>query len=132
MKRTDMGIGKTMMKDKVSGGAARWSGSDRAAFEAASDRKIRVLVRLDTELETARIQVGGTVTSENLRALYAVARRTNALSPGIEILVDLSGARVTGHALDDLRSVARQEYLPESSDPLRLACRLRVLGPVAA
>lgn len=120
------------MKDKVSGGIARRPGSDRAAFEAAAGRKIRVLVRLDTDLESARIQVGGTLTSDNLRALYAVARRTNALAPGIEILVDLSGARITGNALDDLKAVERQEHLPEASDPLHLACRLRVLEPVAA
>jgi hypothetical protein len=127
-----MGVSTTMTKDKVSGGPGHRSGADRAAFEAASDRKIRVLVRLDTELESARIQVGGTLTSENLRALFAVARRTNALAPGIEILVDLSGARVTGNALAELKGVERQEYLPESSDPLHLACRLRVLDCVAA
>ncbi|MGF9662237.1 hypothetical protein AAIH25_10240 [Arthrobacter crystallopoietes] len=132
MNRTEMGVFMTMVKDKVSGGIARWPGSDRAAFEAASGRKIRVLVRLDTDLESARIQVGGTLTSENLRALYAVARRTNALAPGIEILVDLSGARVTGNALDDLKSVERQKHLPEASDPLHLACRLRVLDAIAA
>ncbi|EMY34039.1 hypothetical protein D477_011756 [Arthrobacter crystallopoietes BAB-32] len=122
---------RTMTKDQVSGRADRRLATDRAEFEAASGRKIKVLVRLDTELQSARIQVGGTLTPENLRALYAVARRTNLLSPGMDILVDLSAARVQGTALEDLKSVARQEHLPRQSDPLHLACRLRVLEPAA-
>jgi hypothetical protein len=105
---------------------------DQTGFTGAASRKLKVLVRLDTTMQSARIQVGGTVTIQNLKALYAIARRTNSLVPGMEIVVDLSKAHAGAEALADLHTAVERGCLPEKSDPLHSECRLQVLEPLAA
>jgi len=99
---------------------------------AGGARKLRVLVKLDTELASARIHVEGTLTSANLHALYSITARTNALLPGMEITIDLTGARAVAEALQELMGAAREATLPEAAAPEYAACRLRVLEPQAA
>jgi hypothetical protein len=99
---------------------------------AGGARKLRVLVKLDTELASARIHVEGTLTPANLHALYSITARTNALLPGMEITIDLTGARAVEAALQELMGAAREAMLPEAAAPEHAACRLRVLQPHAA
>ncbi|MFD1211257.1 hypothetical protein ACFQ36_04295 [Arthrobacter sp. GCM10027362] len=99
---------------------------------AGGARKLRVLVKLDTDLASARIHVEGTLTQANIHALYSVAARTNALLSGMEIIIDLTGARAVDEALQDLLGAAREARLPEAAVPENAACRLRVLEPLAA
>jgi hypothetical protein len=118
------------MRDRRQADSAR----QRAMREhpAGGARKLRVLVKLDTELASARIHVEGTLTQANLHALYSITARTNALLPGMEITIDLTGARAVDEALQELMGVARQATLPEAAVPEHAACRLRVLEPHAA
>jgi hypothetical protein len=99
---------------------------------AGGARKLRVLVKLDTELASARIHVEGTLTRANLHALYSITARTNALLPGMEITIDLTGARAVAEALQELMEAVRKERLPEAAVPANATCRLRVLEPLAA
>ncbi|MCG2622376.1 hypothetical protein LVY72_10660 [Arthrobacter sp. I2-34] len=99
---------------------------------AGGARKLRVLVKLDTEQASAVIRVEGTLTQANLHALYSITARTNALLPGLEITIDLSGARAVDEALQELIGVARRATLPEAAVREHAACRLRVLEPQAA
>ena len=92
-------------------------------------RRLRVLVRLDSELQSARIHVQGTVTPENLQALYVVARRTNALLGGTAITIDLTSARAEDEALDRLRTSVSEGRLPASIDPFEQECFLNLLEP---
>ncbi|NKX49935.1 hypothetical protein HER39_04960 [Arthrobacter deserti] len=83
---------------------------------------------MDLEGSSARIYVRGGVTSRNLRALYALVRRTNALAPGLDIAIDLAAAAVQPDALDALRAATAAGHLPESADPAQAGCRLRILA----
>jgi hypothetical protein len=99
------------------------------AHESANS-KLKVMVRIDSNLETARIEVRGIVTPENLRALYVVARRTSAMLPGREIVLDLTKARAAVEAialLHDQEQLSRLTTDGTSNKP----CRLRVMDPVA-
>ncbi|NKX49113.1 hypothetical protein HER39_00640 [Arthrobacter deserti] len=98
---------------------------------AGGARKLRVLVKLDTELAPANIHVEGTLTQANLHALFSITARTNALLPGMEITIDLTGARAVEGALQELIGAAREARLPEAAVPEHAACRLRVLEPAA-
>ncbi len=95
----------------------------------AGVRKLRILVRLDPELASARICVRGVLTPANLYALYCITRRTNVLQPGMLITVDLTGAFARTDALDELRASAEAGRLPTTVDPARTPCRLTVLEP---
>src|SRR5687767_15952693 len=44
--------------------------------------RLKIHVHIDDHLQTASIEVRGTLTVANLRALYVIARRTSALLPG--------------------------------------------------
>ena len=90
--------------------------------------KLKVLMQLDLEGATARISVRGVVTARNVLALYALAKRTNALAPGLDIALDLTSAMARPDALDQLRECAAAGHLPASVDPDQSACRLRVLA----
>jgi hypothetical protein len=95
----------------------------------AGIRKLKILVRLDPELSSARICVRGVLTPANLYALYCIARRTNLLQPGMLITVDLTGAFARAEALAELRGSAAAGRLPSTVDPTRTPCRLAVLEP---
>ncbi|MBJ2121986.1 hypothetical protein I6N91_13450 [Arthrobacter sp. MSA 4-2] len=92
-------------------------------------RKLRILVRLDPELASARICVRGVLTPANLYALYCIARRTNGLQPGMPITVDLTGAQAQADALEALHLSAAERRLPATVDPTGSPCWLTVLEP---
>lgn len=94
------------------------------------NHKLKIVVRIDSNLERARIEVLGTVTLRNLRALYVITRRTNALLPGREVIVDLGRARAERDAMSNLHDAARDRCLPREADPANTPCRLRILDPV--
>ncbi|MBT1002009.1 hypothetical protein KIH31_05270 [Paenarthrobacter sp. DKR-5] len=94
--------------------------------------KLKVVVRLDMDLRSALIEVRGIVTSRNVRALYAIARRTNAMVPHVILVVDLRYAVVQAEPLDELTTSSRTGRLPAGSDPFNAPCELRLLEPAAA
>lgn len=96
---------------------------------ARAESKLKILVSLDSDLQSARVVVHGTVTENNVAALYGILRRTNTFVPGMEILVDLGEAAAGPVVLDQLRTVTGEGRLPAAADPGRLPCRLRVLVP---
>lgn len=91
--------------------------------------RLKVTVRIQENLQTARIEVRGSVTRDNLRALYVVARRTSAMLPGREIVLDLTHARAAIEAILELHDpdqLLRVIGADDSKEP----CRLRVLDPI--
>ncbi|MCU1574341.1 MAG: hypothetical protein JWO93_2423 [Micrococcaceae bacterium] len=74
--------------------------------------KLRVLVSLDSNLDSAQVNVRGSVTVTNLCALYAILRRTNEFMPGMDISVDLSLAHTCPEAVRELEATARNRALP--------------------
>lgn len=94
-----------------------------------SNSRLKVTVRIQENLQTARIEVRGSVTRDNLRALYVVARRTSAMLPGREIVLDLTHARAAIEAILELHDpdqLLRVIGADDSKEP----CRLRVLDPI--
>lgn len=91
--------------------------------------RLKVVVRLDADLSSALIEVRGTVTSQSLKALYVVTRRTNAFLPGREVTIDLSRARVEASALEALCLAAHDRKLPSTIDPANTPCTLTILEP---
>ncbi|WP_214428457.1 hypothetical protein [Paenarthrobacter sp. DKR-5] len=93
--------------------------------------KLRVQVYLGSDMAAARIEVRGSVTPRNVVALYVITRRTNAFAPGMEVLLDLSRARVDASVLDELFRAARNQQLPAGVDPSPAPCCLRILEPAS-
>lgn len=54
--------------------------------------KLRVLVRLDIDRNSAVLAVNGCLTVESYRALLPVIRRASALIDGLAVVVDLTSA----------------------------------------
>jgi hypothetical protein len=79
--------------------------------------KLRVLVSLDSNLDSAQVNVRGSVTVTNLCALYAILRRTNEFMPGMDISVDLSLAHTCPEAVRELKATARNRVLPVAAIP---------------
>ncbi|AXJ09185.1 hypothetical protein CFN17_05830 [Arthrobacter sp. PM3] len=96
----------------------------------SGDPKLKVLIRLDADAETARIEVHGVVTAANVRALYVVCRRVTSKLPGFELVVDLAHARVSAPAIDELRERARVSALYSGIDASEIPCRLRLVDPL--
>lgn len=94
--------------------------------------KLKVLVRIDMDLHSALIEVRGIVTSRNVRALYVIARRANAMVPHLSLVVDLRHAAVQPEPMDELTTSSRVGRLPAASDPYNAPCELRILEPMAA
>lgn len=94
-----------------------------------TDHRLKVVVRIDADLETARIEVRGVLTGANLRALYVIARRTISLMHDMEIIIDLGRARVTDAALEQLRECARLSKLASGVDSTEVPCRLSIVDP---
>ena len=99
------------------------------AHPAHGDPRIRVLIRIDSVEESARVNVRGVVTRANIRALYVVCRRVTSKLPGYEIVVDLAHARVTVEAMEDLHEHARQSVVASGIDASVTPCRLRIVDP---
>ena len=94
------------------------------------DPKLKVLIRLNADAETARIEVHGIVTVANVRALYVVCRRVTSKLPGFELVLDLAHARVSAAAIEELRERARVSSLYSGIDASETPCRLRLIDPL--
>lgn len=99
------------------------------AHPSHGDPKIKVLIRIDALAELARVDVRGVVTPANIRALYVVCRRVTAKLPGYEIVVDLTHARVTADAIEELHEHARRSVVSSGIDSSVTPCRLRIVDP---
>ncbi|MFT4469613.1 hypothetical protein ACMX2H_06825 [Arthrobacter sulfonylureivorans] len=93
------------------------------------DPKLRVVVRVDMDRESAQIEVRGHVTTRNIVALYSLVRRTSALASGLGVIINLQHARIEAAALEELHNCSQSEHLPGYVDPAGEACRLRVIDP---
>jgi len=91
--------------------------------------RLKIHVHIDDHLLTASIEVRGTLTVANLRALYVIARRTSALLPGREIVVDLTHARAATEAVNVLHDPVQLNNLAITSGNKGLLCPLRILDP---
>jgi hypothetical protein len=91
--------------------------------------RLKIHVHIDDHLQTASIEVRGTLTVANLRALYVIARRTSALLPGREIVVDLTHARAATEAVNVLHDPVQLNNLAITSGNKGLLCPLRILDP---
>ncbi|HSO16776.1 MAG TPA: hypothetical protein VLS95_12560 [Arthrobacter sp.] len=99
------------------------------AHPSHGDPKIKVLIRIDAVEESARVDVRGVVTPANIRALYVVCRRVAAKLPGYEIVVNLTHARVTADAIEELHEHARHSVMSSGIDASVTPCRLRIVDP---
>lgn len=93
--------------------------------------KLKFLIRLDVDMNGARIQVRGRVTERNLGAVYAVARRTSTLVSGLAVVLDLRHAAVGTIPLAELRSACQSGELPSVTGSASTPCRLEILEPAA-
>lgn len=97
--------------------------------EVFLNHKLKVLVRLDLECGEAQVAAQGHVTAQSIQALYVVMKRANHLRQGLQLVVDVSHARVEPSALEQLRECSETHHLPRSIDPLQSECNVRVLAP---
>ncbi|WP_309070045.1 hypothetical protein [Arthrobacter sp.] len=75
------------------------------------DHKLRILVRLDIDRNSAVLAVTGCLTTESYRALLPVIRRANALVDGVAVIVDLRNAiHVDAAAAEALNDSIRLEH----------------------
>ncbi|MGO4857330.1 hypothetical protein [Arthrobacter sp. 2MCAF14] len=79
--------------------------------------KIRLLVKMDIDSARTRITAQGHLTSRSLHALYAVARRANALRLGQALEIDVTGANVDPAAMEALHHCSQSHHLPTLIDP---------------
>ena len=93
------------------------------------DPKLRVVVRLDIDRESANIEVRGHVTTRNIVALYSLVRRTSALAPGRGVTINLQHARIEAAALEELHRCSESKQLPGYAAPEGEGCRLQVIDP---
>ena len=91
--------------------------------------KLKFLISLDVDMTAARIQVRGRVTERNLRAVYAVARRTSTIIHGNAVVLDLRQAAVGTIPLGELRSACQSGELPLVAGSASTPCRLEILEP---
>jgi len=94
----------------------------------ATHHRLKVLVHIDANMERARIEVRGTVTAANIRALYIIARRARTLLPGREIVLDLTKARAVEEAITALHDPAQLTEL-SGEGTSEHPCRLSILDP---
>jgi hypothetical protein len=94
----------------------------------ASHHRLKVVVHIDANMERARIEVRGTLTPANIRALYVVARRARTLLPGKEIILDLSMARAAMDTITALHDPAQLTQLSGEGTSEK-PCRLSILDP---
>jgi hypothetical protein len=94
----------------------------------ATHHRLKVLVHIDPNMERARIEVRGTVTAANIRALYIIARRTRTLLPGREIVLDLTKAHAVEEAITALHDPAQLTEL-SGEGTSEHPCRLSILDP---
>ncbi|WP_051441875.1 hypothetical protein [Arthrobacter sp. H14] len=97
--------------------------------ESTRNPRLDVLVGVNLDGGTIRIVVRGTVTGQNLRAVYVLAKRANGVAEDLDIVVDFRDAAVEPGPLEEILSVSREGRLPASVDPFQSPCRLLVLQP---
>jgi hypothetical protein len=93
------------------------------------DPKLRVVVRVDIDRESAQIEVRGHVTTRNIVALYSLVRRTSALASGLGVIINLQHARIEAAALEELHNCSESEHLPVHVAPEGEGCRLQIIDP---
>lgn len=93
--------------------------------------KLRVLVRVDLDCGQAEVAAQGHVTAQSIQALYVVVKRANHLREGLDVVVDVSHAKVDTAALEQLRECSKTHHLPASIDPFQSECKLRIVAPAA-
>ena len=93
--------------------------------------KLKFLIRLDLDMNGAHIQVRGRVTERNLKAVYAVARRTSTIVEGLPVVLDLRQATVGMAPLGELRSACLSGEVPSATGSASTPCRLEILEPAA-
>lgn len=91
--------------------------------------KLSVLVQVDLDDRRVIIKVTGALTTVSQQGLYPLIRRARALTPGLEVTVDLTGlarfeatgARLLQEALHDAELTGRGAHVrllfPPSSPP---------------
>ena len=94
----------------------------------SSHHRLKVVVHIDANMERACIEVRGTLTPANIRALYVVARRARTLLPGKEIILDLSMARAAMDIITALHDPAQLTQLSGEGTSEK-PCRLSILDP---
>ncbi|WP_146617480.1 hypothetical protein [Arthrobacter globiformis] len=94
----------------------------------SSHHRLKVVVHIDANMERACIEVRGTLTPANIRALYVVARRARTLLPGKEIVLDLSMARAAMDTIAALHDPAQLTQLSGEGTSEK-PCRLSILDP---
>jgi len=93
--------------------------------------KLRVLVRVELDCGQAEVAAQGHVTAQSIQALCVVVKRANHLREGLDVVVDVSHAKVEPEALEQLHACSRSHHLPAIIDPLQSECRLRIVAPAA-
>lgn len=91
--------------------------------------KLRVLVRVDLDCGQAEVAAQGHVTAQSIQALYVVVKRANHLREGLDVVVDVSHAKVDSAALEQLRECSKTHHLPAFIDPFQSECKLRIVAP---
>ena len=91
--------------------------------------KLRVLVRVDLDCAKAQVAAQGHVTSKSVRGLYDVMKRTNSLTAGMALELDMTRARIEPDALEELWTCSRSHHLPAHVDPLQSDYKLSFLAP---
>ena len=94
----------------------------------AAHHRLKIVVHIDSNMERACIEVRGTLTPANIRALYVIARRARTLLPGKEIILDLTMARATMETITALHDPAQITELSGEGTSDR-PCRLNILDP---
>lgn len=94
----------------------------------STHHRLKIVVHIDSNMERACIEVRGTLTPANIRALYVIARRARTLLPGKEIVLDLTLARA---AMETITALHDPEHITELSGAgtSDTPCRLSILDP---
>lgn len=103
--------------------------SAMAMHPSSLGQRLQVLIATDTERRLVRVMVRGRLTRVNLHGLDLVIRRTSAVVPDCDVIVDLSGARAWESVRADLTARAFTLRLTQTlaaSAPLKL----RVVNPL--
>jgi hypothetical protein len=94
----------------------------------SAHHRLKIVVHIDSNMERACIEVRGTLTPANIRALYVIARRARTLLPGKEIVLDLTMARAAMETIEALHDPVHITELSGEGTSDR-PCRLSILDP---
>ena len=94
----------------------------------STHHRLKIVVHIDSNMERACIEVRGTLTPANIRALYVIARRARALLPGKEIVLDLTMARAAMETITALHDPAQITALSGEGTTDK-PCRFSILDP---